>query len=937
MAVEWKINGSSLESKRLTLVGGAFRTQGISFCTLDSAREFDAEEAFAHDDAVALQRVEGGVTVTFFQGKIVRIGKTANPDYEGHDYALEDAWADLEATTYQEGWSIGGGSYLVPRAVMGIGKNLSGTAYERIPVGKQIKEILTYAIGEGVDLQVGVIPDGEILMPEEESNQSCAELIRQCLRFHPDWLPWIDHTTTPPTFHVTPVATVGAVSGLTELTMDVSGSERISGLKVSRRDGEMPQSVRIFYEFATTIDNEVFRNGVIDKWPADGPDGGPRVLQASISLAGMKMQTQKSEVQVRPIPTGPTDPDVKSWLKKKFPHMALIPDAAFTVTKFDRSLLTETDAHPDPINPRAPRLEAENLDHLPNELIRGQINDWMRVRVGAIQIKIQVEKTGSWTTATAAERAAWKKGVRDISRMVATNAETKVYKGISQWVAPEEVPTGIAQAIYQSIHSGCLYEGTITVTESEISASRRYGRRLNLTGGDAGWTDMDAVVHSVDWDLASGRSTIGFGPVPELGPADFLEYQRILRQRPVTWWSTDERASNRIGGDGVPSAAGDTVGGYDGPQTTYEPTNEPGVAAPFSLANLRIDGADYFVTLHPGYLRDILPKGGIGVDGISFIMPQGGDSVPLDAATPPEFELALNDSLYLSYGTDKTGIVKGDPAPAVIVVPSADVPKKTTHYQPTAGDGGSGVDGLYYVRLGKLGGTGAEDATWQPFQNSDVEHYHDLFTGKNIGTGSSIFKERNVTDDSYEYRRVKGGFGVKNTQETSAVRLDFLATNIGGGHPVLIAPADPEDLGTGAAQFRTIRGLTETGGVTRQIKVELAPAEDGTGINQSILIRGNGVSGSNDAVTVDDGLVTEVKSPDEEGITADVILKDCTDPWDAATAPVILRLSFAGGKVVAIDAPIGTGTGERPLAATVFEKYVQSCHWIDDADHSHAV
>lgn len=932
----WTINGTTLAAAKLKLASGSFRAQGVSVLRLERAADFDATELLAFGAAVVIAR-DG---TPFFQGKIVSIPKAGSAADESQNYDVADAWEDLENTIYQEPWALGASSYLFPRFVFGLGPNALATGYVRITIGGVIANVIGYAVGVGIDLAIGSIPDGELPIPSEMQNMSCAEVIRTALKLHPDWIPWIDHETTPPTFHVSTIAEL-ITAGPAAIALD--GSEPVSAFQVRKRDDLLPDSVRIVYELATTIEDsegetEVYRDAVIDKWPTDGPDGGPRVIGATIPLAGLQMQIQKSRIKTRTIPDSSAHAQAKSFLVANYPHLANVDPAHFTVDALAREFVPEPvdDEDPDPINPQAPRMAAETLAHMPRQLVKGTLEDWMRRRIGRVKITAQISAAAG---ATADEKAAFEKGTPAMV-ISGTNATTKIYKGLSQWTAPEDIPSGIAQSVYEGIHAACQYEGSITLVESDVGSVRYHGRVLNLSASLSGWATMRAPIHSVDFDIASGSTTLGFGPPPYLAPQDFLEMQRILRFRPTRWWSTDERASNKLGAETKPSAAGDTVGGFDGPEITFGPS-DAGVPAPFSLAKLRIVGADYCITLHPGYLRDILPKGGSGVDGISFIMPQGGESVPLDAATPPEFELALNDSLYLSYGTDKTGLVKGDPAPAVIVVPSADVPKKTTHYQPTAGDGGSGVDGLYYVRLGKLAGTGAEDATWQPFQNSDVEHYHELFTGKNIGTGSSIFKERNVTDDSYEYRRVKGGFGVKNTQETSDVRLDFLATNIGGGHPVLIAPADPEDLGTGAAQFRTIRGLNyaeaTAESITQQIKVELAPAEDNTGINQTIRCRGNGVTGSNDAVSVMDGLVTEVKSPDEEGLTADVVIKDCTDPWDAATAPVILRLSFAGGKVVAIDAPIGTGTGERPLAATVFEKYVQSCHWIDDADHSHAV
>jgi hypothetical protein len=83
---------------------------------------------------------------------------------------------------------------------------------------------------------------------------------------------------------------------------------------------------------------------------------------------------------------------------------------------------------------------------------------------------------------------------------------------------------------------------------------------------------MGAPIHAVSWDIDSGTVTLSFGPVPYLAPTDFLEMQRMLRALPVRWVSDQERTGDRIGAKDYPSAAGDTVGGLDGPQTVLDPS-----------------------------------------------------------------------------------------------------------------------------------------------------------------------------------------------------------------------------------------------------------------------------------------------------------------------------------------------------------------------------
>lgn len=845
--VSWKIDGTDLAALGLTLAGGSFRTQGVSHCALDAALEFDAAQAFDHGDEVTLQRVDGMTTTPFFRGKVRRIPKSARGDYEGHAYVIEDAWADLETTVYQEKWRIGSGLYDFPRFVMGVGVDPETGLASYLTTGPQIERFLQYAIDQGVSLQIGSIPTGDRIIPSEERNVTVAEAIRMCLRFRPDWTPWIDHATTPPTFHVTDTSTLAAVS------LAVDGSGPVTNFDVTKRDEDLPESVRIIYELAGTIvdedgDNQVLRDAAIDKYPAEGPDGGPRVLVSTIQLEGLQMQIQKQRIQTRVIPTGPSDPAAKAWIKAKFPHMADVPDAAFNVTKFDRSLITDATEHADPVNPNAERIEVEAVADLPRELVRGQIEDWMRVKVGEIKIAIEIEKAGDWSAATAEARKAWKKGVRDIQRMTATNARTKIYRGISNWVLPEDVPTGIAQAVYQAIHAGSGYEGSVTLTEDEVGGARYHGKKLNLTGSaDAGLETMAAPVHSVDWDIETGTTTIGFGPNPDLSPQDFLEWQRILRARPLTWWSLAERESNEHGRASGSSSRGDSVGGYDFPASVPDGGDKPAGDNPFSLIEIRPDGGSYKVSVRPGRVREILPAG--GVDGI--VMHDvlcDGDSLTDDP--PPEIAMTVGQALYVAYTTDNKGYVGGAQVPQLFVGGDTEA---TVHYQPRDGEGSGGTTGAYNVKIGKLvstvGGVG-----WVPYHNSDIEHYHELWTGTNIGTGAGIFKDRNASGDEYRFRRVRGQFGIAAMEDGDDARLDFDAENIGVDgqdvfKPAVVVEGKPTP---GKAQFRKIRELVYaelvSGISAAQVRVETVGTE--------IRVRGNSYAATVRGIHVQDGLVT---------------------------------------------------------------------------------
>ena len=566
---DWTVNGSSADTLGLRVTAGAFRTQGASTMTLQRAVDFDEAAALEFGDAVIL--AHGGTK--FFQGKVSGSGAGAAGPEEGQQIEVVDAWQELEDTIYQEPWAYGANSNLVhyPRAVLGL--RWVTNAWQRCTVGAQIAEVLAFAFNSGVDITVGSIPAGETMLPAEVMNASCAEVIRQCLRYHPDWIPWINHGTTPPTFNVTAVASLGAV------TINLEGGT-VDSFTCTDRSDMLPDSVRIVYEYASEVDGAVYRSILADKYPADGPEAGPRVISAVIPLAGVNMQTQKSRIQTRTIPDGPTATGVKAWLKLHFPDLQEFADDDIEVTTLTVALdAADDDTHPDAISSEAPRLTVTDASELPRELLRGQIEDWMRVKVG----RVIVSWTGRTRVWNQAHDAVTPSDVKDAISLTATNATTKIYTGITNWAAAEDAPVGIAQATYMAIQAAMKYQGNVQLGADEMPATVYLGKKISLSNGAEAWATMDSPVHSVDFDVDAGTTRIGFGPIPSLAPDDFLEMQRMFRAAPVTWTTPEERASSAAGN----SSKGQIIGGYEGPHTRGGSQKSSGNAA----LNLTVMGA----------------------------------------------------------------------------------------------------------------------------------------------------------------------------------------------------------------------------------------------------------------------------------------------------------------------------------------------------------
>lgn len=762
MSVAWTIAGQSLDELGLTLAGGTFRSGAPSVLRLRQQAAFDAAPLFAYGTSVAL--VRGGAT--YFQGKVASIPRFGRGSSEGQEIQLVDAWQDLEDTIYLEPWAVGSGSYEFPMAVLGRSKTGG-----QITTGQQIREAVEFAISAGVALQLGSVPDGIVLTPSEVRNVSCAEVIRISTRLHPDWLPEIDHSTTPATFKVTPRATMPTIA------LSLDGETGVTEFSIARRDDLKPEAVRIIYTNATIIDGVTYRDGIVDKHPSGGPDKGPRVLSTVIELAGGQMQFQKARIQTRPIPEDSDSPGIKAWVKKKYLHLREVPEADFEVTAFFKTLIDDPDDHPDPINPRAERLPVDDADDLPRELVRGTIEDWMRKKVGEVYIQLGITPNAGASLLSKSQIA---KGTPAFS-VVATNATTKIYKGVTSWVAPESAPSGVAASVYNAL-AAYQFEGTVSLELDDVTATRYHARRLNLTGGAGEWESMGAMIHGFSFDVDSGSATLSIGPAPHLSAEDFLELQRLMRGRPVTWMSEAERTSNELGAEFDPGSKGDTVSGYDIPVTTMAPA-AAAIYPPFYPREIVDDGGTWKATLQPGYLEyqnigaTALSKGVLG-----YIAPK---IATVSIEEEPQLSLpGLTSFVYLKVPTNEKGV----PTEADVVVEAHATAQTSTHHRPPNGPLSLARNGIYYFLLFETESDGAE--TPKPAIKralpGNKQMPNQLIEIEQVGGEVELFKSYVEASDRHQIRTLKaleggsGGISVLQVLETPEDTVNFKWVGPGG-------------------------------------------------------------------------------------------------------------------------------------------------------------
>ena len=131
--------------------------------------------------------------------------------------------------------------------------------------------------------------------------------------------------------------------------------------------------------------------------------------------------------------------------------------------------------------------------------------------------------------------------IRRIS-VTATNAVNQTYSSLESLTesGSEGIPVGLA-ADYYAARSVTPWAGTVERVQDECTRWVRPGSLLNISGGNAAWTTMDALVQTVEQDLQNGRTVAGLGPPEHLAPQDLLEQQRMMRRAEA---DTRARATN---------------------------------------------------------------------------------------------------------------------------------------------------------------------------------------------------------------------------------------------------------------------------------------------------------------------------------------------------------------------------------------------------------
>jgi len=492
-----------------------------------------ADPLFAYKQAVAITR-DGQ---PFFSGVCITPPLDSAPNSQAVTYDIVDAWWWLERIAYRQRWKTWDAdaeavawSYK-SRCILG--QDEDGN---RLTSGEQIRDLVDYAIAKGAPLQREDLSAAWPAIPliyQEEKGKSCAQHIASLLQLAPDAIAWIDHSTAPPTFRCSLADNLAAVT-VAYLPSDVAA--RI----VARNDLQIPG---LTVDFESTYVEHIDAAGETPAYDIvhertvtqeAGTVDAPDAVFETIQLSGGSSHMLAQAIVVEAFPDDGGDPaaedlDNEAFWTERLPWLA---DAGITGLSIHDGARDHTD--------------------LPSILIEGTIQPWMDVDAEPCIVTAKVDY---YQSDADAETVVKKEDVLITFRCVVTDATSKTYRRQDSQTAPESIPAGFADALYAS-WSRLQYDGRISRVAAAGFTDAVVGNALNLSGGRSAWASMAALVQRVSHNLATGSTTIDFGPPRQLTADTLMQMLRALRDRPPSI-----RAELRLSGSASDSPEGVALGG----------------------------------------------------------------------------------------------------------------------------------------------------------------------------------------------------------------------------------------------------------------------------------------------------------------------------------------------------------------------------------------
>jgi len=479
---------------------------------------FDGAELFAYGSTIQLKR--NGVV--YFVGVAVKTPRMARSHAEGVSYSFEGPWWYLDHIVYQQDWKFlnVGGDNLAAVSQLVLAQANDGTL---ITTGAQIADAVSEAITAGAALQMGANDCAITVPPEAGRDLSCAEVIRRMLRWHPDVVTWFDYSTTPPTLKIRQRA------NLTAQSFTIAGAPH-TGMDIAARPDLQPPVVVLKYQILNEDDGIDQSYISVDQYPGTVSELQPGAVVMTIDLQGTRSQYVKQYIK-----TAAISPTNVSWWKERLPWLndANISNVTYVASSASNTAIVADGGSSDGTDPGSVD-SSSGGSVLGSFVLEGEVPEWMsgtHAQMALVQAKLNYDMAmGNDANGNPVVQHHVNEVV--MAKVMSTDLNTGWYKQLSAVYVGDPQPTDLAQAYYTALAT-LQYEGGFEITEQECgtTAASFLGCVLNLTGGFSAWSTMKALIFETTEDLATGKTRLRFGPAQYLSPKDWVDLNRLNRQR----------------------------------------------------------------------------------------------------------------------------------------------------------------------------------------------------------------------------------------------------------------------------------------------------------------------------------------------------------------------------------------------------------------------
>jgi len=522
MAIRWLIKKDSdaavpLDAAGVTSCVLTLRANGVDQLDFTQGEDWLASPAWPYGSKVTLISRENGTDTIRFVGTVESIPRQAQG--EGPQeirYTALNAAHGLMLCDYSQEWhyttDTGADAVIVEPTVV-LGENDAG---ERLTSGGVIAHVAAYAVARGVPIAVGTIAAGVTVPLDERDNIRCWDAIVSMLRYTPDYVLWWDYSTGTATLNVTAPADMPPVS------RPVTGAASAASF-TPRHDLRVPGVVCTF-RWRGDYDGQEVKHRAVQ---TAGDHTAPRRISLVYDLDGVHAVFISQEVEVEDYPGDWKSASGKAFLQERLPQLSQLASGDWAVVSVTRS----------------------GSLALPARLVSGALPEWTGKDSENETFTVEITYTAKSTDTAHVLDAGTKKLT---FTCVSTDATSKTYRKMTEYVEPEPVPPDMAASLFTSWNR-LHYDGQIAFKAQDCDLDLRPGKLLSCTGGLAEWATMAAVIQDVAHDLATGTTVVTTGTCGRLEAGNLMAVYRAARGR--------RYAYRRLGRDNPDAGGGMAVDG----------------------------------------------------------------------------------------------------------------------------------------------------------------------------------------------------------------------------------------------------------------------------------------------------------------------------------------------------------------------------------------